>query len=136
MTGSGKPARAERATAKPATDAAAPAKNCRLELVLFMGSVLSMGCCGRGVTTRATQRYEAVRRSTLQDPLKVGFGDPEIALRANGRYRRLGLVAHLVQKIPDAFEHAVVVKNRFFGDELTGLQNIPWLSSASACADR
>jgi hypothetical protein len=36
MTGSGKPASAERATARPATEAAAPAKNCRLEFVFVM----------------------------------------------------------------------------------------------------
>src|SRR3989338_1166897 len=54
MTGSGKPASAERATARPATEAAAPAKNWRLELLFVMNAVLSMRCC-RGHFTSAPQ---------------------------------------------------------------------------------
>ena len=44
-----------------------------------------MRCC-RGLSTTPSQYYETGGFSTLQDPLKIGFGNPEIALRTDGIY--------------------------------------------------
>ena len=77
-----------------------------------------------GLTASAAQRDKAVGRTALKDPLQIGLCDPEVPLRLDGTGHRLGLAGNLTQQVPHALEHAVVVKNSFFGDELANLQDL------------